>query len=137
MPSNCIFCQINKGEIPAYTLYEDELVRVFLDAFPEVEGHLLISPKDHCENIFDAPEEVLARINLVAKKMALVLKDKLGATGVNVINNSGADAQQEVPHLHYHVIPRFKNDAFNLKINSALEKEERGIIIEEVFKKLK
>ncbi|MBN2854475.1 HIT family protein [Patescibacteria group bacterium] len=136
MSTNCIFCKINKGEIPAYTLYKDELVRVFLDAFPEVEGHLLIIPKEHCENIFDASEEVLVRINLVAKKMALILKDKLGATGINVINNSGADAQQEVPHLHYHIIPRFKNDALNLKFNGA-KKEERGIVVEETFKKLK
>jgi histidine triad (HIT) family protein len=132
--ANCIFCKINKGEIPSYTLYEDELVRVFLDVSPEAKGHLLIIAKEHYENIFDAPDEVLARINIVAKKMALVLQDKLGATGVNVINNSGADAQQKVSHIHYHLIPRFKDDALDLKFNG---KSKEEINIEEVFKKLK
>ena len=131
---NCIFCKINKGEIPSYTLYEDELVRVILDIFPEAEGHLLIIPKDHCENIFDAPDEILERINVVAKKMALILQAKLGAPSLNVINSSGADAGQEVFHLHYHLVPRFKDDNLNLKFNSAAKEE---IIVEEVFKKLK
>ena len=131
---NCIFCKINKGEIPSYTLYEDELVRVFLDVFPEAKGHLLIVPKDHYENIFDASNEVLERINIVAKKMALMLQTKLGATGLNVVNNSGIDAGQEVLHFHYHLVPRFKSDSLNLKFNSAAKEE---IIVEEVFKKLK
>ncbi len=131
---NCIFCKINQGEIPSYTLYEDELVRVFLNAFPEARGHLLIIPKDHYENIFDTPNEILERINVVAKKMALILQSKLGATGLNIVNNSGVDAGQEVFHLHYHLVPRFKNDALNLKFNGTTKEE---IIIEEVFKKLK
>lgn len=131
---NCIFCKINQGETLSYTLYEDELIRVFLDAFPEARGHLLIISKDHYENIFDTPNEILERINVVAKKMALILQTKLGATGFNIVNNSGVDAGQEVLHLHYHLVPRFKNDALNLKFNSTTKEE---IIIEEVFKKLK
>ncbi len=131
---NCIFCKINKGEIPSYTLYEDELVRVFLDVFPKAKGHLLIISKDHDENIFDASDEVLARINVVAKKMALILQAKLGATGVNIVNNSGIDAGQEVLHLHYHVIPRYKNDNFKV---FALAQENKGLDFKDILARLK
>ena len=110
----CLFCKIVNNEIPCFQLFEDDLVKVFLDINPVSMGHLLIIPKEHFENIFTTPENVLIRISQVCKKMALLCKEKLGATGVNIVNASGKDAQQSVFHLHFHIIPRYKKDGLDL-----------------------
>ena len=110
----CSFCKIANNEIPCFQLFEDELVKAFLVINPTSNGHLLVIPKKHFENIFVTPDEVLNRINQVCKKMAILCKDKLGATGVNILNASGKDAQQSVFHLHFHVVPRFENDGLDL-----------------------
>ena len=111
---DCIFCKIVKGEIPSYKIYEDDLVYVFLDINPIAEGHALVIPKKHYENIYDTPEKVLERINVIAKKMALLFQEKLGVNAVNVLNASGKEAQQSVFHLHYHIVPRFDDDGLDL-----------------------
>ena len=111
---DCIFCKIVKGEIPCFGTYEDELVKVFLDVNPVSEGHLLAIPKKHYQDIFEAPDNVLVEINKLCKKMSLLCREKLCADGVNIVNASGAQAQQSVFHLHYHIVPRYKNDGLNL-----------------------
>ena len=110
----CIFCKIANNEIPCLQIFEDDLVKAFLDVNPISNGHLLVIPKEHFENIFVTPDEVLAHINQVCKKMALLCKEKLNATGVNIVNASGKDAQQSVFHLHFHVVPRYENDGLDL-----------------------
>jgi histidine triad (HIT) family protein len=110
----CLFCKIVNNEMPCFQLFEDDLVKVFLDINPVSKGHLLVIPKQHFENIFTVPDNVLIRITQVCKKMALLCKEKLGATGVNIVNASGKDAQESVPHLHFHVVPRYKKDGLDL-----------------------
>ena len=78
---DCIFCKIIKGEIPSYTVYEDEIVKVFLDIEPNTNGHLLIIPKKHFTNIVDLDEETMSHIFKVQKKMYDLVKEKLGAEG--------------------------------------------------------
>jgi len=134
MNENCIFCRINKGEINSYTLYEDNLVRVFLDVNPVSKWHILVIPKNHYEDIFETPDDVLERINIVCKKLALICKDKLNATGVNILNASGKDAQQSIFHLHYHIVPRFENDGMDLWFH---QETKKSINIEEIYNKLK
>lgn len=112
--TECPFCNIANNNIPSFKLFEDDLVIAFLDINPVSNGHILVISKKHFENIFETPEEVLNRINQVCKKMAMLCKEKLKATGVNIINASGKDAQQSVFHIHFHVIPRFKDDDINL-----------------------
>jgi len=116
--SECVFCKIVKQQIPCFQLFEDDLVKVFLDVNPVSNGHLLVIPKKHYENIFKVPSEALNRIIQVCQKMSVLCKDKLGATGVNILNASGKDAQQTVFHLHFHVIPRFKNDKLDLFLHN-------------------
>ncbi|NMC08786.1 HIT domain-containing protein, partial [Candidatus Microgenomates bacterium] len=65
---DCIFCKIVKGDIPCYKVYEDEEVIAFLDIKPLSKGHVLVLPKKHFENIYDIPEDLLCKINVVAKK---------------------------------------------------------------------
>ena len=73
----CIFCQIVSKESPSWTVYQDELVSAFFDYFPASEGHLLIVPNKHYENIFDIPEDTLAHLAKISKKLALAYKKTL------------------------------------------------------------
>jgi histidine triad (HIT) family protein len=108
--SDCIFCKIVKKEIPATLVYEDETVLAFMDIGPIVKGHVLVIPKTHYDPITETPDEIVAQLHLVAKKIAQAQMNALGADGVNIMQNNGAAAGQEVPHLYIHVIPRFNND---------------------------
>ena len=97
---DCIFCKIISGEIPCKKVYEDEKTLAFLDIQPKAPGHTVVIPKKHYINILDCPKEVLAAVIYTVQRVAKKY------TAVNVINNSGAKAGQEVFHLHFHVIPR-------------------------------
>src|SRR5574344_1923502 len=107
---NCIFCKIIKGEIPAYMVYQDEHISAFLDISQKTYGHTLVIPNKHYENIFDVPEVELCHVIKGVKMLSQKIKKNLGADGVNIINCSGKEAHQSVFHLHFHILPRFKND---------------------------
>ncbi|MGD9276458.1 MAG: HIT domain-containing protein [Candidatus Pacearchaeota archaeon] len=100
---DCIFCKIAEGEIPCYKIYEDGEFLAFSDAHPAAEGHTLVIPKKHFENIFELPENLVGKINIVSKKVAELLKEKFEINDVNILNASGKAAQQSVFHIHYHV----------------------------------
>jgi diadenosine tetraphosphate (Ap4A) HIT family hydrolase len=108
--SKCIFCDIVKGSVSSYKIYEDENSLCFLDVKPISRGHCLIIPKSHYENIYDIDENSLKQIIIIAKKVSKLLKKKLGADGVNILHASGETAQQSVLHFHLHLIPRYKSD---------------------------
>ena len=107
---DCIFCKIAAGEIPSKTIYEDEKYRVILDLGPATRGHALILPKNHYANLFELPEEDAKEVICLAKKMATIMKDKLGCDGFNLVQNNGEAAGQTVFHFHMHLIPRYGND---------------------------
>ena len=104
---NCIFCRIANGEIPSNTLYEDEGYRVILDLGPATRGHALILPKEHYADLYELPEESCGEVLKIAKKMAVRMKEKLGCTGLNLVQNNGESAGQTVRHFHVHLIPRY------------------------------
>ncbi|MCR4274710.1 MAG: HIT family protein [Candidatus Campbellbacteria bacterium] len=107
--SDCIFCKIVAGKIPAEKVYEDEYTFAFLDLNPVNPGHTLVLPKKHFLNIFDTPEETLSHVVITAKKVATALK-KTGCDGVNIVSNNGGISGQIVFHAHIHVIPRLADD---------------------------
>ena len=107
---DCLFCKIAKKEIEAKIVYEDEVGMVFLDINPCQKGHLLVIPKEHYENLNEVPEEKLAALFEIVKKMTKLLEEKLGASSFNIGWNHGKDAGQVIPHLHIHIIPRYPND---------------------------
>ena len=78
---NCIFCKIANGEIPAATLYEDDDFRVILDLGPASKGHALILPKEHYANLYELPDELAAKVIILAKKMITKLTGVLGCDG--------------------------------------------------------
>lgn len=111
---NCIFCKIANGEIPAATLYEDDDFRVILDLGPASKGHALILPKEHYANLYELPDELAAKVIVLAKKMITKLTDVLGCDGYNLVQNNGAAAGQTVFHFHLHMIPRYEGDQVGL-----------------------
>jgi len=109
-PTDCIFCQIVAGEIPATKVYEDDDVLAFLDIRPVSKGHTLVMPKAHFSDIFDAPPELLARIAQRIPLIAKAVQKAVDAEGLNIYQNNAAAAGQVVLHLHYHIIPRHAKD---------------------------
>jgi len=105
---DCIFCKINNKEIPSYTIYEDNVVRVFLDINPKHNGHILIIPKDHYTNIEDIDINVLTHIMKISKEMYKLLNDKLSPNGIVLNQNNGI--AQDVKHYHLHLIPVYKKE---------------------------
>ncbi len=106
----CIFCKIVNREIPCEKVYEDDSVVAFLDIFPAAPGHILIVPKSHFDTMINTPDHLLAHLVTVSKKAACALMRGLGAQGVNLLQNNGEVAGQIVPHVHFHVVPRFRDD---------------------------
>lgn len=116
-----IFCKIINNEIPAYTLYEDDIVKVFLDVNPSHNGHTLIVTKKHYQDFFKLDDETLMHIYKVARQISKLLKEKLNYDGISFCQNNGLG--QEVKHYHLHLIPKYN-------------KEEK-LSVEEIYNKLK
>ena len=107
---NCIFCKIANGEIPSRRLYEDDDFRVIMDLAPATKGHSLILPKDHYKNVYEIADDTAAKVLPLAKKMATLMTEKLGADGFNIVQNNNEVAGQTVFHFHVHLIPRYNDD---------------------------
>ncbi|MCL4430010.1 MAG: HIT family protein [Chloroflexi bacterium] len=110
--SECIFCQIIHKQAPANIVYEDEHVVAFLSNRPVNEGHTLVVPKKHYENIYEIPEEEAAYLFKIAKRVAHAVRDAVAAEGIRIVQNNGWAAGQVVFHLHVHVIPMAPNQGF-------------------------
>ena len=106
---DCIFCKIANGDIPSKTLYEDEDFRVILDLGPATKGHALILPKEHADNLYELPDETASKVFVLAKKLAIKMKEKLNCDGLNIVQNNGEAAGQTVQHFHMHLIPRYQS----------------------------
>lgn len=132
MTDDCIFCKIIKGEIPSSKIYEDENVFAFLDIGPITKGHTLVIPKQHSENIFDISEETLCSVMKVVKKLASVVKEATGSGGIVIGMNNNKVAGQEVPHVHFHIIPRKEGDGLKHWQNGKYDDGE----MEEYHKKI-
>ncbi|KKU81894.1 MAG: Histidine triad (HIT) protein [Parcubacteria group bacterium GW2011_GWA1_47_8] len=109
---DCLFCKIIAGKIPSQKVYEDDTVLAFLDIHPVNVGHTLIIPKAHHANLYETPDETLAHMTTVAKKISIAVKSALGADGINIEMNNEPDAGQVILHSHLHIIPRFQGDGF-------------------------
>jgi histidine triad (HIT) family protein len=103
---NCIFCQIVAGRAPAARIAESEHALAFLDLFPAAEGHALVIPKPHYENLFEADVETLPDVHLLARRVALAMRRALAPDGMMMFQLNGAAAGQTVFHYHAHLLPR-------------------------------
>jgi histidine triad (HIT) family protein len=108
--TDCIFCKIVAGGIPANKVFENDEFLAFLDIHPINLGHTLIVPKEHHENLFDLPENLLEKIMSLVQKVAQAVEKATEADGINIGMNNKRAAGQLVDHAHIHIIPRFEND---------------------------
>lgn len=122
--SDCIFCKIANGDIPSATIYEDGEFRVILDLGPASKGHALIIPKQHYANLFDLPDELAAKVMVLAKKVAARMTEILHCDGYNIVQNNGEAAGQTVFHFHVHLIPRMIGDKVGVTWEPGTLKEE-------------
>ena len=111
---DCIFCKIVAGEIPSTRVHEDERTVAFMEVNPGTKGHLLVIPKEHVADLHAISDDDLAAVARTARTMATAATDKLGAEGVNIIQNNGRAAWQTVFHYHVHVLPRYADDTIEL-----------------------
>ena len=107
---SCIFCKIVQKQAPSSIIYEDDYVMAFLDIRPVNEGHTLIIPKEHYADIFDTPSELLGKVHQVTKKVAVAVKQAVNVDGISIIQQNGRAANQDIFHLHVHVIPRYTGE---------------------------
>ncbi|MBM7715070.1 HIT family protein [Siminovitchia sp. FSL H7-0308] len=110
----CIFCKIINGDLPSAQIYEDEHVLAFLDISQVTKGHTLVIPKIHIEDIFQMDSATAKNLFSPVPEIANAIKEAFHAEGMNLLNNNGAFAGQEVFHYHLHLIPRYDHkDGFS------------------------
>ena len=112
--TDCLFCRILAGELPAQIVAEDERTVSFMDINPATRGHALVIPRTHAEDLYETDPQDVAATAVAAQRLALDARDRLGADGVNLLNACRPAAWQTVFHYHVHVIPRYADDPLRL-----------------------
>lgn len=113
---DCVFCRIVAGTAPASVAYADGTALAFLDIAPVTPGHLLVVPRTHAVGLADLDPDTGAHLWRVGQRMAAALRrSEIRCDGVNFFLADGAAAFQEVPHVHLHVLPRWRGDGFALR----------------------
>ena len=103
---NNIFAKILRGDLPCFTVYEDEQTLAFMDIMPQSPGHVLVIPKNPSTNMLTIAEEDVVAVMRTTHKIAPSIRKAMGAEGFMVVQLNGSEAGQTVPHLHMHIVPR-------------------------------
>lgn len=111
---DCLFCKIINGEIPCTKVYENDKVLSFMDISPMNEGHMLVIPKNHGATILELSETDFLAVMSATKKIAEAANTALSPDGINILQLNGEAANQVVPHLHVHIVPRWDNDGLTV-----------------------
>jgi histidine triad (HIT) family protein len=136
---DCLFCNIAKGVVPASVVYSDEEVMAFLDAQPVNPGHVLIIPRTHARELSELDPEVGGQMFEVAMIVAEGLKRSgVKCEGVDLFLGDKWGVSRLFPHVHLHVIPRFKGDGFEQKYGPSYgmkpERKELDAVAEQITK---
>lgn len=107
--SNNVFARILRGELSCFKVYEDNLTIAFMDAMPQSDGHVLVVPKEAAIDLFDLSEESAVAVIRTTKLIANGVRLAFDPDGIAVCQYNGAAAGQTIPHLHFHVVPRYVN----------------------------
>lgn len=114
MASDCLFCGIVAGEVPAQIVDSDEHTVAFMDINPATRGHALVVPRNHSADVFEISDDDLERTMLAARRLAGKIRAALKPDGFNVLNSCGPVAWQTIFHFHLHVVPRYDDDPLKL-----------------------
>ena len=112
--ANNPFARILRGELPSIQLAEDDGALAIMDIMPQADGHVLVIPKAPAEQIFDLPDAPLVAAIRMTQRLAVAVRKALEPDGVFVGQFNGAAAGQTVPHVHFHVIPRWKGSELRM-----------------------
>lgn len=135
--NECLFCKMALGQIPVIKIYEDDVVLSFLDIGPISDGHSLVIPKQHYEEIHNCPADVLAQVASKIGKIAGAIVAAMNADGYNVMSNNGRAAGQVIDHLHFHIIPRKAGDGiFNRWLSYKYKEGQIEKIAAQIYKKM-
>ena len=104
---NNVFAKILRGEIPSVAVYEDSQTLAFMDVMPQADGHTLVIPKENAQTIFELSRDGAANLIAVTIRIARAVKSGMGAEGITLTQFNGAAAGQSVPHVHFHILPRW------------------------------
>lgn len=107
---DCVFCRIAGDQAFAHKVFEDDRTLAFLDAHPLSKGHTLIIPKVHVARLQDLELEDAKALFQTLYKLVGKVQEAVEAPASTLAINNGSESGQEVPHVHLHVIPRFRND---------------------------
>jgi histidine triad (HIT) family protein len=113
MKEDCVFCKIASGEIPVKRIYENDSFFSIADAKPKTKGHSLVISKKHFENSLELPDTLGQELLDCIKNTALKIVEENNSEGFNIINNNLEAAGQIVKHVHFHILPRKKEDGFH------------------------
>ena len=108
--NDCVFCRIISGELDAATVYEDESTLAFMNLRQSNEGHVLVVPRKHLEQIYDLDEDTASSLASTICKVARAIRRVYNPDGLSIWQSNGPAAFQEVPHVHWHVFPRYTDD---------------------------
>lgn len=106
---DCLFCDIISRKQIGHFIYEDENFVAILDKYPIDDGHSLVLTKKHYEKITDMPEDEVGKLFSKIPKIARLIIDATKADGFTLAQNNGKAAKQIIPHVHVHIIPRYKS----------------------------
>jgi histidine triad (HIT) family protein len=112
--SDCLFCGIVAGDVPAQIVDSDEHTVAFMDINPATRGHALVVPRVHTRDLIEVSDEDLARTNAAARRLARRMDEVLEPDGFNILNSCRQAAWQTIFHFHVHVIPRYDDDPLKL-----------------------
>lgn len=106
----CIFCKIIEKQIPNAIIYEDNKFLAFMDRYPINHGHSLLVPKQHFNNILEMPKELVGELYSMVPFLANAIIKTIDSDGFNINQNNGRSANQIIPHVHVHIVPRFSKE---------------------------
>lgn len=112
--TNCIFCQIIAGVLPSYRIAENKQAIAFLATARDMDGHILVVPRQHIQSVLDCDNATLAAAMQLTRQISVHLVQACGYAGVNLLNASGTSAGQSVLHFHIHILPRRTGDGISV-----------------------
>jgi histidine triad (HIT) family protein len=131
--SDCLFCGIVAGDVPAQVVDSDEHTVAFMDINPATRGHALVVPRTHSADLMEIDDDDLERTMLAARRLTKRIDEALSPDGFNILNSCRPAAWQTVFHFHVHVIPRYDDDPLKLPwIPRGAEAEDIERIAEEI-----
>ena len=134
---DCIFCKIIANDIPCHKVYEDDKVYAFFDILPISQGHTIIVPKNHISDIENLSEGELCAMTAAIKKIGKAMIDGLDVKGYSIFLDNKSAANQHVPHIHFHLVPRAEGDGLERWPQSGYGEGEAEFCLKKIKKELK